>query len=95
MKRLRATFTVPIGTSHERVEKSKPNYARKWLDAMEKGGWKLKGDVLLSSTPLIEGDRLRYFLKASFVRGLQTQEIETESEEVIRLLVEKYGGKVK
>lgn len=92
---LRATFTVPIGTAHNRVEEAKPRYARKWLTALESEGWKLKSDVFLSSTPLIEGDRLRYFLRANLVRGAQVQSIETDNEEVIRLLVEKYGGRVK
>ena len=73
-----------------------PEYAKKWLDAMEKRGWNLMSDVTLSTTPILDRerpDRVRYFMYADWKGRMHDIEIPVTSEKMLAVLVEKYGAR--
>ena len=95
MHLLRATFTVPWGTEHHRVEQSLPKYQRTWVERMEMEGWKLCSEIAWNPAPLLEtGGRSRYAMNAYFDRRPKELTLEVDNPKVIEELVRKYGAKV-
>lgn len=90
----RATFTVPLSISEEKVKVALPGYIRKWMETREKQGWKVLSRVFLDPVPVVEGDRKRYYLYANLDREPKPQKIEVSSEKLIKRLEKKYGAKL-
>lgn len=91
----RASFTVPLDISEERVKDSVPKYIKRWMVVREKGGWKLLHRIRFNPIPSIEGDRKRYYLYGYIDRKPETRKIEVpDNLELISTLIKKYDGKL-
>lgn len=96
MRMLFGTFSVPIEASQRVIERAKPDYIRKFVEAMEKQGWRLCSQVVISRglADLTEPGRKRYRLGALFEREPKAIKLDVPDILVPALLEKNKGFKL-
>jgi hypothetical protein len=93
----KAVFSVPADTPREKVLEKGPDFAKIFLEARERDGWRLTSRVLLDPYPKLtdEPDRVKYVIWAEFDRRPIKRKFEIpENKKLIERLVKKYGAKL-
>ena len=90
---LLGTYTLDDDISSGLQQKAGMLYRLKFVELMEKQGWKLKSQVgVIKGRLQFEPGRVRYTLWADFARKPSTLKIEDVSNEIAQRIVEAYGG---
>jgi len=94
----RAIFRVPSNIKIERIIEKAPKFAKIFVETREKEGWRLASRVWLNPFPKKVEDQPdldEYSVWAKFTRRPVTRITEIpENPNLIKILEEKYGGRI-